>query len=534
MEEEGKFYIVDYSKQAFATEIEILIKEGLEINNQFYLIDIPLSNFLDERCIEDGEDLEGNTYHYISYKEYILKEMKKYLQYYELVEYAFILLDKETGRKYPVMNIVVSIRSIFGKSYDLSTSFNLLFKDEDWRLVEVPELTLKRLRDYESIREEIFKICGDFTPMHFNSHVVFMQCDSELRLRLDRKPYLHHRGTSTLYDSLYTYFYMGPGRDLPFNRWDFKLEDNTLNKIRHSFYELDTKNREDRMVLVIWKLYMILNDLYLNDGILYKKVEGNISSYEKEMKVEYLWDNFEGICHELQTKYFPYQMYKLNIAGLRQEGIYEAKERVIKDKRVLIYIELDKNLIGFKDGVYNIKENKFIAAEPKKVYSKRGEKKEFIDKDDVLYKGYNYSNSKGTSIYIKRRYKGIKKPVEWLSLISNKQALEEFILFFYKQYIIKPEGYTNLEKYNINVSSSDNNFNELESFYDLCKDSYAKVVLIKLLGILGYNKDAEKLIEIYGLEKIDIRSEKKSEEEVVKLLIYISKYAERRNKLIKK
>lgn len=149
--------------------------------------------------------------------------------------------------------------------------------------------------------------------------------------------------------------------------------------------------KEEDVILNLWSYYLILNNLYIYKSDIFKKIENSLISYKKESSINSLIDNFLQDVYPFFLLKLPIHFVNYPIQTLLNKMFFykaikiENLERITTNKIIINY-----NLMEFKDGIYDIKTNKFLPHHK-------------IDKNDFNIKI-------GTIKYYNKTYKNLSEP----------------------------------------------------------------------------------------------------------------------------
>ena len=162
--------------------------------------------------------------------------------------------------------------------------------------------------------------------------------------------------------------------------------------------------------------YMVLNNLFINKNNIYKKLKDSFISYELIGTIEYLlFDNFQNIIIPFFTSKFPIHFNNFDFYFLIKNFKNKMESDILKIKNITNNnIELDFNLMEFKDGIYNISRNTFIS------------KKDL--ENNISHCKYNLCTIK----YYDKSYNRVRqdKPINWINGLKNALGEDNFKDFF--------------------------------------------------------------------------------------------------------
>jgi hypothetical protein len=170
---------------------------------------------------------------------------------------------------------------------------------------------------------------------------------------------------------------------------------------------------------------MVLNNLFINKNNIYKKLKDSFISYELIGTIEYLlFDNFQNIIIPFFISKFPIHFNNFDFYFLIKNFKNKMESDILKIKNITNNnIELDFNLMEFKDGIYNISKNTFISKKDLendishckdnlctiKYYDKSYNRVRQKDKSEKLYKSLTYNSKYNFGFY---KYKEILEKVK--------------------------------------------------------------------------------------------------------------------------
>lgn len=171
-------------------------------------------------------------------------------------------------------------------------------------------------------------------------------------------------------------------------------------------------NKEEEIVVNMWLYYLILNNMYLYRGDIFKKIDNTSISFIKITAITSLIDNFIEFVFTFFLKNFPLHFFEYPIEGVIKKMLFfkslkiENLENITTNK-----IKINYTLMEFKDGIYDIKNNKFLP--------KNSELK---------------VNNIGTVKYYNKTYKNLQEPKKWLDelykVVENDQEKVNWICIY--------------------------------------------------------------------------------------------------------
>jgi hypothetical protein len=181
-------------------------------------------------------------------------------------------------------------------------------------------------------------------------------------------------------------------------------------KIANKIEKDDNKN----IILNMWNYYLTLNNYYIYNNCIFEKVENYEISYKKKYKISFLYENIHEVIsffiNLLPTQFVNYNFYEITSKYIMyNEQLIQTLKLVTTNK-----IKPNFNLLEFKDGIYNMKLNKFI---PKKIFKK-----------------LNPSPIINTIKFYNRTYKHLAPPKNWLNIVyktlEDSDEAKSLFLFF--------------------------------------------------------------------------------------------------------
>jgi len=309
-------------KEEFDARFELMILESLNAGNQFYFFEVYLP------CAFPSE-----------VKPTWLNAL---IESYPLMDYVYVSTSVDAGGA--LLKGLMSIRTLFGKERDLTWSVKRLF---------VNDLSFTRklegLKEFSVIKTAFVEVVGDY---QLERHMFYYFPGPKRQ----RGPYYDPWGYDFgefldrwLRGALPSKFTTIAGR--PMSEFAVKVYDVS---------GMETSNKPELMILVIWRTFMTLAGLHVSGGSLYRKSSGGQYTFEVVADLRCLERKFEDIFVQLGTV-FIYQMRGIDPVFLRSEGMKKAYGMVVADNKILPYIKVDHNLIEYKDGLYAIGEEVFIS-----------------------------------------------------------------------------------------------------------------------------------------------------------------------------
>lgn len=176
-----------------------------------------------------------------------------------------------------------------------------------------------------------------------------------------------------------------------------------VNKDFEKIKGIKLKNNEinQNTLINILQYYLILNNMYIYNNNIYKKVENTLISYELIGTItEVLYNKFqEDIVLYYVTHFSGYFdgfdfNYLLNTHFIKSKNIIESIKDIITNK-----IEPDFSLMEFSDGIYSLKHDRFILLK------------------DIEGKNLNVATIK----YYNKSYQRVRKnkPTNWINGLKN-------------------------------------------------------------------------------------------------------------------
>lgn len=174
--------------------------------------------------------------------------------------------------------------------------------------------------------------------------------------------------------------------------------DNNLNLVKG--IKLKYNKIDQNTLIYLLQYYLILNEYYIYNNSIYKKIETTLISYKLIGTIkEVLYDKFQ----ENVVRYF-YSVFEYYFEGF--DFNYLLATYFIKSKNIIENlkdistnrIELDFNLMEFNDGIYSIKYDRFMPKNSNLDFSKRS---------TVKYYDKSYSSVRQS------------KPQNWLRGLQN-------------------------------------------------------------------------------------------------------------------
>lgn len=167
-------------------------------------------------------------------------------------------------------------------------------------------------------------------------------------------------------------------------------------------------SNEENIIINLWSYYLILNKLFLNKNEIYKKIENSEISYYKITEISNLIDDFLEKIYPYFLNHFSCHFNNYPIQNVIYKSFFfknikiENLEKIITNK-----IQINYNLMEFKDGIYDIKTNKFLP-------------KEKLNNINNICKI-------GTVKFYNKTYKNLSEPKIWLNNLKDVVENEEEI-----------------------------------------------------------------------------------------------------------
>lgn len=497
--EKKSYGITEGQINVYKTQLELMLREGYEKDNQYYYFELRGSSLVDNITpfLEEGT----------------LPWLRKQFESFELIDYVYIVTAFDLVEKgvYEVtVRGLISVRSIFGKSYDLTLSILRLLCNAYYQTAykEVP----RRIYKFEDLKESLYAMVKEYK---FENHLLywFTSSDPFVLVRFKEKE-LHY---SNRYVNMDEFFSLFP---YPLHLIECKPANKTLERVGRNLEEVDIDIETERMLIIIWRLYMTVNDMVVHRGVLYKKIDRTKHSYERVGDIENLKDIYS--IYEDLIGYFRHQMQDININKLIQNGLEGAWSRVKRNEKILPMAELDVGIIEFRDGLYFIRSKKFKefkelgiiyegARNSLRFCSARG------DTGIKLIKNYS------TLLYCSKKYNSAKKPKYFLTELEKEEQGKEFLGILSKLYKTKLKS-TEIPGYILKKILEELR-EELYTHLIKLKSSYVCILIRNVFHILGEEALSKLFIEKLEFSSIVdvIKETKRSEKELPELVIYLNK-----------
>lgn len=145
------------------------------------------------------------------------------------------------------------------------------------------------------------------------------------------------------------------------------FEDNKLiNKYNVSQYfigiKLNKNELNENLIIDLICNYMYINNLYLNNNSVYKKINNTIISYERLETIDKLFfENFQNTVIPFYTNNFPIQFDGFDFYYIVKNFKLKMENNITKIKLINNNkIDFNFNIMEFNDGIYDLRNNLFI------------------------------------------------------------------------------------------------------------------------------------------------------------------------------
>lgn len=361
-----------FNKKKVYSKLNQIIDNSINYGNIHLFVTIVFENIIEK-------DNFNNLYNRIEDLDNILKDIPLISYYYICYE-----LHKKKRENCYHIHIFVAMRSLIGENKIILNNFENYLKD--------------RFKEYDINTQYIFNEIEIKKKIQYCFKDLTTDNDNGL-LRSVNEQYQYWADLIDLLQSNYNILY------------DYKIieDKKNLELIRGS-----NNNNEENILLNLWSYYLILNNFFINKNEIYEKINNTIISFKKINSINNLIDDFLEKIYPYFLQNFQIQFENYPIEKIINKSFFyknikiENLEKIITNK-----IKINYNLLEFKDGLYDIKTNKFLP------------------KNEII----NTTNLKkiGTVKYYNKTYKNLSEPKSWLNNLKEviKDENEIKILCFY-------------------------------------------------------------------------------------------------------
>lgn len=281
-----------------------------------------------------------------------IKEIKNNLKRIDMVEMAYMSISENKKRRegYPEIRMLVGIRSLTGKKQDIKTA---LLKE--FLYGEIIDISIKEKNSKKKIKkywDETIK--NTKTRAEFRNHYMYI-----------------YRKDEELYGGFYDYIE---------EAWS-NLEYGECLEIEHKHKEIMGVKSKNKYVLInLWSIFMQINELIQDEGIIYKRNRKSQQTYERIGDIKILKKETAEILKELRLE-FPNQLGEIDIKEIISEYYIEAIKIVEEAPWILPSKKVNENWIEYKNGIYDKKERNFISYKSENEILKRYLAREYKERE---------------------------------------------------------------------------------------------------------------------------------------------------------
>lgn len=339
----------------------ILTSDLIDDGNCFYALTInTYEGGMTDSFLNDDFEYDDNPY----YKLYINKITTTIYNNFPTTSLFFIVPERnKKGLLH--FHCLLSIRNFIDYNLTLRNNINYV-------LVKYLDLYSKKSTDQGIERDGIMSIdiktkCL-FGYVNISNWIKYLHKDMFIwknfayiyyLISLDFKDnnYLINR----IYCNYYSLSYMKVTyHKMPINVKVRELPENLYSNIKGVILRENTLN-ENTLISII-QYYLILNNLFLYKGDIYKKIKDSRISYKLiGSVVDVLYTNFQENVMSFYSFNFKYYFKGFDFDFLIKSYLYKSKNPIKNTNDITTNrIELDFSICEFKDGVYSIKYNRFF------------------------------------------------------------------------------------------------------------------------------------------------------------------------------
>lgn len=394
---------------------DVFINWSLDTGNSHFAVTINLPDY-------DPDDLKNLNKNNHNDKEFYNNVLNEYLIYfldYPRISTWFFIISEENKRGVLHIHGILAIRNL--TDYNLNIKNNILDKIKTHKYLyqnpntfPVIDVVIKNLDGFLNIKKWVMYLHK--TKMIFIPRLYIIETYFDIAYNFFWYPYLYDNDYNSIDNDPNSENYgwcnstdtINPGFEI------YSVEKKTKIKNDNKLITTPTSNilgcrivnnkisQETFIDLILY--YIILNDLYIYKNNIYEKIENSLISYRlKGTIIEELYNKFEDNiipfflknyeCHFKNFNfYFLIKFFKIKI-----ENTIEKIKELTKNK-----INPNFNLMEFKDGIYDISNNRFI-------------KKNNINTNNNKF--YNLSTLK----YYNQYYSWVRQnePTYWINGLKN-------------------------------------------------------------------------------------------------------------------
>ena len=369
------------------------------------------SNFLDfsgqwECFNEEDKDSFGN-YSSLEYsncfsRDNILSSIDLCVRKNFITTFLFSIIENKNNKYH--FHIILSIKNFIDYNYTIKKNLynNLLTQlQEDYFELDW-DIKVDSLLYYKDIKNWIMYMHKEIKTWH-NKSLLCVDDNSFIKPFINELIYIYN----CLITPTHSLDVFGVYTDHFWKEKKIKINVNTLYGIKITFNKID-----QRTLINILQYFLILNNYYLYNNYIYEKIENTYISYIEIGTIDkFLYEKFQENVIKFYITYFNAYFDGFDFNYLLTNYFIKSKNLIIESLKDITTnkIELDFSLMEFTDGVYSIKDNKFL---PK----------------DSIKKIYTH---KSTIKYYNKTYDWVRKnkPTNWISglcyalNIENKETI---------------------------------------------------------------------------------------------------------------
>jgi len=326
-----------YFRKILSNNWGLIINWSINLGNHHFAITINGMN-----SSKDGKEFEYDSFGEDYWNDH--KNIIKDIIFNSFPTTTFVLIVAEKNKKGNLhFHIIVAIRNFIDYNYTMRINLtNVLIDNLDLIGLAIKDYDIKveSLRYFKDIKNWVMYLHKDMYKWKYPAILYVIQ--------------KYKREVFTSYLGNLISFY------LQINLIIEAINDNKYVELYGVM--LNHNKLEEDTILYLCRYYLILNDIYLENDNIYKKIKGLLISYEYVGTVkEVLYDNFVRNVVLFYMKEFEYYFKGFNFDYLTNKFLIKNKYP-IKSLGLLTNnkIKLNFGLIEFKDGVYSIKYNRFF------------------------------------------------------------------------------------------------------------------------------------------------------------------------------